>query len=111
MTSSTRTLVVLSLLGVCCRASSVEPFVEGYAGRLSVEAGEQISLHLSGNTDTVALTITRIGPMNQQVLERSGIEVTTHPVPHRASSDGCGWPAALTPCRGAGHTPAHGDPR
>lgn len=96
MTSFTRALVVLSLLGICCRATGVEPFVEGYADRLSVTAGEQISLHLSGNTETVALTISRIGPLNQQVLERSKIPVATQPVPARASSDGCGWPAALT---------------
>ncbi len=96
MTSSLRVLVLLLLFCVLSPVHGEEPLVEGYAGRLSVVPGEEVGLHLSANTGKVSITITRIGAQNEQVFQRLDVPVETHPVPARASSDGCGWPAALS---------------
>lgn len=96
MKASTRALVLLYLLSSFSLAQCEEAFVEGYADRLSVTAGEEVGLHLSANTGKVSVTITRIGAKNQQVLQKLAVPVATHPVPARASSDGCGWPAAMS---------------
>ncbi len=71
----------------------VDPLLDVYASRLSVAAGENIEFHLSGNTGEVAVSITRIGLQNEQVATVGEIPIATHPVPARASSDGCDWPS------------------
>ncbi len=97
MTTSTRSLAVLFLFfGSAKISEAANPFVEGYADRLSVSAGDEIGLHLSANTGTVSITITRIGAEEQQVFEKTGLPVETQSVPAKASSDGCDWPATLT---------------
>ena len=96
MTSSIRVLVLLFLFCGLSPAHGEEPIVEGYADRLSVVPGEEVGLHLSANTGKVSITITRIGAKNEQVFQRLEVPVESHPVPARASSDGCGWPAAMS---------------
>jgi hypothetical protein len=68
----------------------------GYANRLSCVAGEKISFHLSSSSDSVSMEIERVGATNDKVFERADIACGAHPIPDRASSHGCEWPATFT---------------
>ena len=72
------------------------PFVLGYANKLSVVRGEEIAFHLSSSGASVRMLIERQGGTNETVFEKTDIACAVHPIPDRASSDGCNWPAALT---------------
>ena len=72
------------------------PFVLGYADKLSCVAGEEISFHLSSSGDSVRMVIERHGGTNETVFQKADIACETQPIPDRASSHGCGWPAAMT---------------
>ncbi len=71
------------------------PFVFGYADQLSYLPGEAIAFHLSCSGESVQLQIVRQGAKPETVFEKEGIACGTHPIPDRASSDGCHWPAAF----------------
>lgn len=72
------------------------PYVMGYASRLSCVAGEDVSFHLSSSGEAVGLMIERLGAEPTVVFEERGIKCSPHPIPDRASSHGCDWPAAYT---------------
>ena len=72
------------------------PFVMGYASQLSCAPGEEISFHLSSSGRTVDLKIDRVGAEREFVLEQVDVGCEQHPIPDRASSHGCMWPAAFT---------------
>ena len=72
------------------------PFVLGYANKLSCVPGEEISFHLSSSGTSVRMVIERQGGANETVFEKADIACATHPIPDRASSHGCNWPAAFT---------------
>jgi hypothetical protein len=72
------------------------PYVMGYADRLSCRPGGEVRLHLSSSSPSVGLVIERLGGTNRTVMRHKGIRVGAHPIPDRASSHGCGWPAAWT---------------
>ncbi len=72
------------------------PFVLGYANQVSVVAGDEISFHVSSSGAAFDMVVERVGAERTKVLEKSQIACATHPIPDRASSDGCNWPAALT---------------
>ncbi len=72
------------------------PFVLGYANKLSCVPGEEISFHLSSSGASVRLSIERQGGTNETVFEKTDIACAIHPIPDRASSHGCNWPAAFT---------------
>jgi hypothetical protein len=99
--SSFRITFVLTLLlctggvGQAEQMPPKAPFVLGYADRLSCIPGEVIAFHLSSSGAKVSLLIQRVGGTTETVFEQSGIAVQTHPIPDRASSDGCDWPAAF----------------
>jgi hypothetical protein len=71
-------------------------FVEGYAGRVSYQPGEEASLHISTSAAAYSLEIARIGVAREVVMTKSGLKGAAHSVPENASSHGCGWPASLT---------------
>ncbi|MCA9063128.1 MAG: hypothetical protein KDA96_08715, partial [Planctomycetaceae bacterium] len=71
------------------------PFIMGYTSALSCSPGEELGFHFSGSEGSVHLRIDRVGGTTEAVFERSGIDCAAHPIPDRASSDGCGWPAAF----------------
>ena len=73
-----------------------EPFVMGYANRLSGVAGETISFHLSSSSERVQIAIERVGAERRQVFRKTDVPAAAHPIPDQASSHGCGWPAAFT---------------
>ncbi|MFG0331847.1 MAG: N,N-dimethylformamidase beta subunit family domain-containing protein [Maioricimonas sp. JB049] len=72
------------------------PFVLGYAGQISCTPGEELTFHLSSSASHVDLVIERLGAGTAKVFEQQDIPCTAHPIPDRASSHGCGWPAAFT---------------
>jgi hypothetical protein len=72
------------------------PFVFGYADRLSCVPGEEVSFHLSASSPSVGMVIERVGARRSRVFEKAEIPCARHPIPDRASSDGCRWPAAFT---------------
>jgi hypothetical protein len=71
-----------------------EPFAFGYCNQVSYVAGEEVALHLSASSDTVDITIDRLGSERQRVYARQAVVCGSHPIPDRASSDGCQWPVA-----------------
>ena len=81
-----------------CLAEQVQPpgeFILGYAGQVSYVAGDQATFHLSSTDTSVSVVIERLGAERTRVFERDEVSVALHPIPDRASSDGCAWPAAL----------------
>lgn len=70
------------------------PFVLGYANRESCVPGEPISFHLSSSCPTVKIVIERVGAKRVKVFESADVACQAHPIPDRASSDGCQWPVA-----------------
>ena len=84
-----------SSLALADQVPPTEPYVFGYADRLSCVPGEQIAFHLSSNAGPVSMVIERAGAEDVKVFEKRGIETSPHPIPDRASSDGCGWPATF----------------
>ncbi len=72
------------------------PFVMGYVNRLSYVPGEEVSFHLSASGESISMICERLGAERVQVLEQQTIACSSHPIPDRASSHGCQWPAAFT---------------
>ncbi|MCA9132190.1 MAG: hypothetical protein KDA45_03515, partial [Planctomycetales bacterium] len=70
------------------------PYVAGYTDQLSYEAGDEVALHLFSSAGSLAFQVVRTGPEDETVLEQAGIAAEVHPIPDRASSDGCQWPVA-----------------
>ena len=70
-------------------------FVEGYADRLSVPAGDGIGFHVSTNLPRYSVEIARLGAERKVVWARDNLSGACHPVPANASSHGCGWPPAF----------------
>ena len=70
-------------------------FVEGYADRLSLPAGDGIGFHVSTNLPRYSAEIARLGARRKVVWARDNLLGACHPVPANASSHGCGWPPAF----------------
>ena len=69
-------------------------FVHGYASHVSIAPGEEIAFHLSSSASTAELVIERQGIKKEKVWEKTDIKVSLQPIPDRASSEGCKWPAS-----------------
>ncbi|QEG43835.1 N,N-dimethylformamidase beta subunit family domain-containing protein [Roseimaritima ulvae] len=95
---------VLALAVVLCsslhgRAEQPQPdgpFVFGYVNEQSRVAGETLAFHLSCSGKEVAISIDRVGKTRERVFDKQNISCQAHPIPDRASSDGCNWPAAFS---------------
>jgi len=70
-------------------------FVEGYAGKVSLEPGEDLTLHVSTTASHFSIEIARLGAQRQVVTNLSGVPGREWPVPQNASSHGCGWGESL----------------
>lgn len=70
------------------------PFVIGYPNRLSYAVGDEVSLHLSSSNPAVCVLVERLGAERVEVHRADDIPCGNHPIPDRASSNGCDWPAA-----------------
>ena len=71
-------------------------FVEGYAGRVSYAAGEDLTFHVSTTAPGFAVEIVRLGAKAEVVWSTNGVPGREFPVPEDASSHGCRWPAVLS---------------
>ncbi len=96
ITNSAILLLIVLWAGCATVRADQEPFVMGYADRLSCVAGEEISFHVSSSSDSISMEIERVGGANEKVFARPDVACATHPIPDRASSHGCGWPPAFT---------------
>jgi hypothetical protein len=71
--------------------------VTGYCWPQSVAPGGSVALHLSSaGGRPVAVEVARIGQERTVVFADSGVDAGDHATPLDASTNGCGWPAALT---------------
>jgi hypothetical protein len=68
--------------------------IEGYAGRLSYQAGEVIDLHVSTSAPQYSLEVTRLGAKPEVVLNQNRLPGSSHPIPENAPSHGCNWPVS-----------------
>jgi hypothetical protein len=77
------------------QAEAPSLYIEGYADRLSYQAGEKVRLHISTTAPKWSLEIARVGVKTETVLTKNDIAGSAHPVPANASSHGCRWPSTL----------------
>jgi hypothetical protein len=70
-------------------------FVEGYAGRVSYQAGEEVTLHVSTSARQFAAEISRLGGQRVVMTNWPALPGGEHPVPEDASSHGCRWPQSF----------------
>lgn len=70
----------------------MDPFVFGYPNQLSYIPGDEVALHLSSSEPAVNLSIARVAADKHIVFEKEKLPTIAHPIPDRASSDGCAWP-------------------
>lgn len=89
-------LIIFAVAGDHQLAADAKPFVDGYANQLSVTPGEELSFHLSTNCGSVNIKISRLGANDEPLWAKSDIVCEQQPVPDRASSDGCAWPATVS---------------
>lgn len=95
ITSSSSILLVALLLTSftpLARADDGPFYIEGYAGEISVVAGEEMAFHVSSTAPKFSVEITRLGARNQVVWNRKDLPGQLHPVPEDASANGCHWP-------------------
>src|SRR4051812_48886290 len=71
--------------------------VTGYCWPQSVTTREQVGLHLSSSGGRpVRVEVARIGVRREVVFSSAAVAADEHETPRDASSNGCGWPVALT---------------
>ena len=82
-------LMLLILFSVFASRAEIQPlFIEGYAGKVSYVAPEELTFHVSTTAPRYNLQIVRIGATNTVVLSTNGIAGGEHPIPENASSHG-----------------------
>src|SRR6202034_4715252 len=71
--------------------------VTGYCWPQSVGRGEQVGLHVSSSAGRpVRVEVARVGARREVVFTSDSVAAEEHETPTDASSNGCGWPTALT---------------
>src|SRR5262245_44736539 len=63
--------------------------IEGYAGRLTYRAGEEVEMHILTTAPRYDLEVSRLGAKTEVVHTKTGIAGASHPIPENASSHGC----------------------
>src|SRR5688500_6639528 len=99
MLASTRTMHLFRLLLYFVATlpvyAELKPlFVEGYAGKVSYAAGEEVTFHISTTAPVFSFEISRLGATNVVVLKTNNVAGAERPIPENASSHGCNWPAS-----------------
>ncbi|MDQ3293375.1 MAG: hypothetical protein M3527_02840 [Actinomycetota bacterium] len=70
------------------------PTATGYCWPQSVEAGDEVGLHLSSvDARPVRIEVAHIGRSRTVVHDEAGVAVDDHPTPTTAATEGCDWPA------------------
>lgn len=72
------------------------PYVLGYTGQLSTPQGGTVDFHLSSSEASAKLSVRRVGHEDHRVLDNVTVSLESHPIPDRASSEGCDWPVAYS---------------
>ena len=92
------TMAVASTISISTTRADHSPslYVEGYAGQVSYQPGDELQLHVSTTAPTFALEIARLGAERKVVFSQSGIPGLEHPIPENASSHGCSWPVGCS---------------
>ncbi|MDF1815122.1 MAG: hypothetical protein P1V20_23160 [Verrucomicrobiales bacterium] len=90
--------VLFSLFAFCLSIQADQrqpagPFIFGYTDQLSYQVGDEVSFHISSSEKSVSMVVARLAAERDEVFKETDIKCTAHPVPDRASSDGCGWPS------------------
>ena len=70
-------------------------FIEGYAGQLSYQSGDEAEFHTSTSAAKFAVEIVRVGDKREVVWTSKDLPGREHSVPENASSHGCGWPVTF----------------
>jgi len=71
--------------------------VHGYCWPQSAAAGESVALPLSSPQGLpVSVEVARVGAERTVVFSEDAVPADFHETPPNASSEGCGWPAAVT---------------
>ncbi len=70
--------------------------IEGYCGRLSVLAGEAVTLHVSTKAAAYDVSVERWGVEREIVWSQQGLVGSFHEAPDDADARGCQWPVSLT---------------
>ena len=91
-----RMFLALFLSGAILHAQDLKPlFIEGYAGRASCVAGDELTFHISTTAPDFSFEITRLGATNTTVLKTNHLAGSEYSIPENASSHGCNWPAVF----------------
>ena len=69
--------------------------IEAYCDRRSAGPGERVGLHISGDTGTLDIAITREGAVRTPVWSAEAVAIEPRPVPDDAVEHGCRWPRTL----------------
>ena len=69
--------------------------IEGYCGRLSVQPGEPVALHVSTHADRFDVLVERWGTAREQVWSAADLPGSFVPPPVDADAEGCGWPTSV----------------
>lgn len=76
-------------------AEPSRPEFAGYLNRLSVQAGDVLTLHISTTADRFDVAIDRVGAEREEVWSQTGVQGRKHAVPDDASARGCRWPVSV----------------
>lgn len=75
----------------------LEPlWIEGYADRTSVAAGEEVGLHVSTSAPAFAIEVARLGAEREVVLRVGDLDGEERTIPPDAAERGCRWPVSAT---------------
>ena len=85
--------LLLPLLAQAVQVQPKSPFILGYPAQHSLLQGSSVQLHISSSSKTFNLTVNRVAAKLEEVFRKESIPCAQHPIPDRASSHGCNWPA------------------
>ncbi|MGZ8938256.1 MAG: N,N-dimethylformamidase beta subunit family domain-containing protein [Limisphaerales bacterium] len=89
--------ILLVLFSLTLHAEQLKPlFIEGYAGKVSYIAGDEITFHISTTAAVFSIEVTRLGGTNIAVLKTNNVPGREHSIPENASTHGCDWPASFS---------------
>ncbi|HXJ60428.1 MAG TPA: N,N-dimethylformamidase beta subunit family domain-containing protein [Verrucomicrobiae bacterium] len=90
-------LWLLSTVGLWAADDLGSPslFIEGYAGQVSYQAGDDVTFHISTSAASYALEIARLGAKRDVVLTTNGLRGASYAIPENACSHGCAWPSSF----------------
>ena len=71
-------------------------YIEGYAGKVSVQQGDAVPLHVNTSGAKFEIEVTRLGAKREVVWSKADVSGQRHDVPENASAFGCQWSVAVS---------------